>query len=198
METEGSFLDLIARVRAGDEQAAAELVRRYEPEIRRAVRVRLTDPRLRRVLDSVDICQSVLGNFFQRAADGQFEMDRPDQVRNLLLAMARNKLLDKVREQQAECRDMRRVQPTDSDVMGGVPGSDETPSRILAQRELLEQVHSQLSAEDRYLAEQRALGRDWADLAGECGKSPDALRKQLARSLRRVAQQLGLDDAGKD
>jgi RNA polymerase sigma-70 factor (ECF subfamily) len=195
MDAEGSFLELIARVRAGDEQAAAELVRRYEPEIRRAVRVRLTDPRLRRVLDSVDICQSVLGNFFQRAADGQFEMEKPEQVLHLLLTMARNKLLDKVREQQAECRDVRRMQPADSDIIGEVPGTDETPSRILANRELLEQIHSHMSAEDRYLAEQRALGRDWADLAAECGKSPDALRKQLARTMSRVAKQMGLDES---
>src|SRR5262245_23610315 len=54
-----SFDELMRRVRAGDEQAAADLVRRYEPAIRRAVRVRLRDPQLRRLLDSIDICQSV-------------------------------------------------------------------------------------------------------------------------------------------
>src|SRR5262249_19780647 len=45
-----SFGELIARVRAGDEQAAADLVRRYEPAIRRAARVRLVDTRLNRLL----------------------------------------------------------------------------------------------------------------------------------------------------
>ena len=35
---EESFELLIRRVRDGDEQAAAELVRRYEPAIRRAAR----------------------------------------------------------------------------------------------------------------------------------------------------------------
>src|SRR5206468_2113644 len=58
MAEDASFADLIRRVRQRDEQAAAELVRRYEPAIRVAVRVRLTDPRLRRVVDSMDICQS--------------------------------------------------------------------------------------------------------------------------------------------
>ena len=33
-----SFEDLIGRVRAGDQDAARELVQRYEPSIRRAVR----------------------------------------------------------------------------------------------------------------------------------------------------------------
>lgn len=37
------FDDLWMRVQSGDEQAAVELVKLYEPEIRREVRLRLTD-----------------------------------------------------------------------------------------------------------------------------------------------------------
>src|SRR6516164_3751579 len=92
MSEDAGFAELIRRVRARDADAAAEVVRRYEPEIRRAVRVRLTDPGLRRVLDSMDICQSVLGNFFVRAAAGQFDLDRPEQLIKLLARMARNRL----------------------------------------------------------------------------------------------------------
>src|SRR5262249_31237363 len=50
----------LRRVRAGERAAAAELVRRYEPQIRLEVRLRLRDRRLRRLFDSTDICQSVL------------------------------------------------------------------------------------------------------------------------------------------
>ena len=67
MPEQTSFADLIRRVRAGDDQAARELVREYEPAIRRAVRIQLRNPRLRAQLDSVDICQSVLANFFSCA-----------------------------------------------------------------------------------------------------------------------------------
>ena len=52
MSEPASFEELIRRVRAGDQDAATELVRRYEPAIRRAVRFRLADTRLQRVLDS--------------------------------------------------------------------------------------------------------------------------------------------------
>ena len=57
MSPDASFQDLIRRVRARDEQAARELVRRYAPATLVAVRVRLRDPALRRLLDSTDICQ---------------------------------------------------------------------------------------------------------------------------------------------
>ena len=59
----GAFRELMVRVRAGDDAAALEIVRQYEPLIRREVRLRLEDPRLRRALDSMDVCQSVLASF---------------------------------------------------------------------------------------------------------------------------------------
>ena len=95
------FSDLVRRVRAGDGAAAAELVRRYEPALRVAVRVRLTDPALRRVLDSMDVCQSVLANFFVRAVAGQFDLDRPEQLLALLAAMARNKVTNLALKERA-------------------------------------------------------------------------------------------------
>ena len=88
------YAEFVRRIREGDEQAAAELVRRYEPEIRLEVRgrLRLRNPALRRVFDSMDICQSVLASFFTRAAFGEFDLDEPTQVIRLLVGMARKKL----------------------------------------------------------------------------------------------------------
>ena len=42
------------------------------------MRIHLRDVRLRRVLDSTDICQSVLASFFVRAALGQYDLDTPE------------------------------------------------------------------------------------------------------------------------
>src|SRR6202051_241453 len=104
MAEEPSFQSLILRVRAGDDAAAAEVVRRYEPAIRRAVRVRLRDPRLRRLIESVDICQSVFASFFVRTALGQYDLESPDQLLKLLAAIARNKLAYQARRERADCR----------------------------------------------------------------------------------------------
>ena len=64
MSADDCFQAMLLRVRAGDEDAAAEVVRRYEPALRRLIRMRLTDPHLTRLLDSMDVCQSVLANSF--------------------------------------------------------------------------------------------------------------------------------------
>src|SRR5215510_13664761 len=98
MNQDDSDVELFRRVRAGDANAAAELVRQYEPAIRRRVRVwlRLQDPRLQRVFDSMDVCQSVLASFFVRAAAGQYDLQEPGQLIALLFRMARHKLAHQV------------------------------------------------------------------------------------------------------
>src|SRR5262245_59960928 len=85
MSQELSFADLIRRVRAGDQEGWAELVKRYEPTIRRAVRFRLVDHRLGAVLDSMDIWQSLLRSFHVRVASGQYELNQPEQLLKLLV-----------------------------------------------------------------------------------------------------------------
>jgi hypothetical protein len=64
----------------------------------------------------------------------------------------------------------------------------------VAARDLLQEFRKRLSEEERALADQRARGREWAEIAAERGGSPEALRKQLARALDRVAQELGLEE----
>jgi RNA polymerase sigma-70 factor (ECF subfamily) len=193
MAEEVSFTDLIQRVRAGDEEAAAELVKRYEPAIRIAVRVRLTDPGLRRFLDSMDICQSVLANFFVRAAAGQFDLDKPERLLKLLVTMARNKVTNYALKEQAARRDQRRVQKGGLDE-NTLAATQPSPSQVVANRELLQEFRKKLSDSERQLADQRALGRSWTEIAEGTGGNPDALRMQLGRAIDRVSRELGLEE----
>jgi hypothetical protein len=91
---EDYFHEFMQRIRAGDEQAAEELVRRYESAIRMEVRMvlRMNGLASGRLFESRDICQSVLASFFVRVAAGQYELDNPRRLTKLLLAMARRKL----------------------------------------------------------------------------------------------------------
>jgi RNA polymerase sigma-70 factor (ECF subfamily) len=189
---EVSFLELVRRVRAGDEAASAELVRRYEPAIRVAVRARLTDPGLRRLVDSMDICQSVLANFFVRATAGEFELHKPGQLIQLLATMARNRVTDHVLKQQAARRDYRRTERT-ADDDGEFVDAGPSPSDEVSLKELRQAFQSRLSAEERYLADQRAQGVPWAEIAAQVGGKPDALRVQLERAINRVTRELRLE-----
>jgi RNA polymerase sigma factor (sigma-70 family) len=196
MSDDVSFRELIGRVRQGDERAADELVRRYEPAIRRAVRFRLTDPRLRRTCDSMDICQSVMLSFFVRAASGQYDLDTPDQLLRLLTTMARNKLLNQARQQQAARRDNRLVTDdiADHDIAEPTPG----PPQQVEARELLQEVHRRLDPEELRLVELRNQGHDWNAIAAQVGGNAAQLRQKLHRALARLSQQFGLEEEGDD
>src|SRR5271166_1706119 len=97
MSESTAFPDFIRRIRAGDNQAARELVERYEPVIRCEVRLRLRDPRLYSRFDWTDICQSVMASFFVRVAVGQYELEGPEQLVRILVSMARNKVAEAAR-----------------------------------------------------------------------------------------------------
>jgi DNA-directed RNA polymerase specialized sigma24 family protein len=189
---DNAFVDFIRRIRGGEEEAAAELVRQFEPVIRLEVRLRLNDPRLYRLVDSVDICQSVLASFFVRVAAGQYDLDEPAQLLQLLTAMARHKLAFQARQQHYQRRDNRRV--------AGGPEALETvadglpPDRLVAGQDLLREVRRRLTGEERQLADLRGEGRTWAEIAAALGGHAEARRKQLVRALDRVSRQLGLDE----
>lgn len=193
MSTGTPFVELIRRVRAGDEAAATELVRRYEPSIRRVVRVHLRDPRLRRLLDSTDICQSVLATFFVRANMGLYELNSPESLIKLLATIARNKVINEATRHQADKRDYRRSEGL-GDRGGEIRSPQADPGKHVEAEELLRKVREGLSDEERALAEQRGQGESWADIAIAHGASAEGLRKRLSRGLDRVLRQLGLDE----
>jgi RNA polymerase sigma-70 factor (ECF subfamily) len=185
-----TFADFIRRIRAGDDRAAQELVERYEPVIRREVQLRLKDPRLNSRFEWTDVCQSVLASFFVRAASGQYDLEEPEQLLKLLVAMTRNKLANQARLNRAGRRDYRRLEPQDRADLEGQWIPTPSPSRMVAGRELLEQFRRCLSEEERALVDLRAQGYEWPEIADRLGGTPQARRKQFTRAIDRVEQQL--------
>jgi RNA polymerase sigma factor (sigma-70 family) len=68
-------------------------------------------------------------------------------------------------------------------------GDDQAP------RELLDDVRRRLSPDERRLADLRAEGWEWAEIAARLGITAEACRKQLARALARVEAQLAAREA---
>jgi RNA polymerase sigma-70 factor (ECF subfamily) len=189
-----SFREFIRRIRAGDAEAATQVVQRYEAAIRMEVRMRLRR-RGRRAypFESGDICQSVLASFFVRMATGQYDLSDPRRLQNLLLAMARRKVEFRLRTEHAERRDPRRLVRNGAAALEGV-GNGLPPDRIVAGKDLLQQVSLRLTKEEWQLAERRAKGLRWTAIAAELGGTAQSRRKQLARALDRVLRQIGLED----
>jgi RNA polymerase sigma-70 factor (ECF subfamily) len=192
-QEEAPLDELLARVRAGDTGAAAELVRRYEINIRVAVRTRLTDAALRRQFDSEDVCQSVLASFFVRVGLGQYDLTSPADLIALLVRMTHNKVVSRVRFHCRERRDVHRTGPDAAGQLERLTGGDD-PVRVASGRELLGAVQAEMDDEERAIAGLRAQGCTWAEVAERLGGTAEGRRKQFGRTLDRVTAKLGLDE----
>jgi DNA-directed RNA polymerase specialized sigma24 family protein len=173
--------ELMGRVRAGDAAAAADLVRLYEPAIRRAARLSL-NRELQRELDSVDISQSVLGSFFWRVAAGQFETGSESHLMRLLITLARNKVRERARKRR-HCS-LEDLEPAVADV---------GPLETMVQRDLVGEFERRLADDELLMWEWRRLDRSWSDIAKVLGRTAIAVRSRYARAIRRIANELGLE-----
>lgn len=177
-----SFDELLRRLRLGDGEAAALLVRRYESAIRREARLRL-GPSLRPLADSIDICQSVLATFFVRAAAGQFEIETPGQLLRLLSLIARRKVAAMARRRSA-------AGSPDLDPADTAPG----PGTAVANAELLAEFVGRLSDEERRIWDLRREGLSWDEIADARGGNAAMLRQRYRRAINRASRELGLEE----
>jgi len=193
MDQGSSFTELIERVRSGDEHAASQLVKEFEPVVRRELRFRLRDSRARLELESMDISQSVLSNFFVRVATRQYDLKEQGDLVRLLVTMTRNKVAEQLRNQHRQRRDSRRTRGGVEDMP--LASADPTPSRVVAGREILQLVRQSLNGEERRLVDLRCQGLSWEEIADSLGGSPDARRKQMARAIDEIIHKLRLDES---
>src|SRR5690242_16729119 len=107
MADDASFADLLARLRAGDERAAALVVDQYAYRLVALARARL-DRRILRKEDPEDVLQSVFKSFFLRCSGGQFRLGSRDDLWGLLVTLTLHKCGHRADYFQAARRDVRR------------------------------------------------------------------------------------------
>jgi RNA polymerase sigma-70 factor (ECF subfamily) len=193
MSDEIVFSHFIARIRAGDQRAAAELVTQYEPVIRREIRMNLHDRNLVRVFDSMDICQSVLASFFVRTAAGEYDIGTEVQLVGLLVDMARNKLISAARHEYTQRRDLRRRTGEAALDLDSIPDRDRPLDEQIDCRDLLCRIYDRMTPEELRISKLRSSGAAWEEVAAEMGGTPQSRRMQFSRAVDRLAGELDLD-----
>jgi RNA polymerase sigma factor (sigma-70 family) len=122
---------------------------------------------------------------------GKFDLESPDQLIRLLARMTRNRLINHVEELQAAKRDIRRVEKAAVEDMQ-IRSPDAPVSQVMMAKELSEIIRGRLAPDERRVCDARRAGQSWEEIAAREGKKPDAVRKQHARVLERIAPELGL------
>lgn len=99
---------LLRRYQNRDLDAATQLYVRYAHRLRKLAQAQCSSSLARKV-EPDDIVQSVFGSFFRRAAQGQYNVPDGNELWNLLLVIALNKIRAKGAYYGAAKRDARRT-----------------------------------------------------------------------------------------
>lgn len=197
VESEAEIAELLAKVRAGDQQALAELFARHREKLRRMVQLRL-DHRLAGRVSPSDVLQEAYIDAMKRI-DHYFE--KPDQpFFGWLRLIVGQRLADVHREHLALKRDVGQ----EVSIQRGAPGADSaclaasllgsgtSPSHAAARMESFHRLEESLNQMDPFDREVLAL-RHFEELSNTeaatlLGIQPTAASKRYVRALARLKQ----------
>lgn len=177
----------LARIRQGDEDAARELLVRYEAQVRLVVRRQL--PRLLRSrFDSLDFLQSVWGSFFRRMRSSDDDFEDPQYLVAFLARAARNKVIDQYRRALSRRQDMQLEEPLwiDGAQPRELPADVDSPSEVAEGNEALGRLRALLPEDRRVILEWKAEGLSTREIGDRLGISERTVRRIL-EDLRRRA-----------
>ena len=180
--TRRSFDDLMARLRAGDEEAARTLFDRYAERLIALARSRLGQ-RMRQKVDPEDVLQSVYKSFFLRQAAGQFHLAGWDSLWGMLTVITMRKCGRLVTHYRAGMRDLRReaaadAVPDDWDALAHEPAPEE--AAMLA--ETVEQLLRGLEERERDMVRLSLQGLSVAEISSQVGRTRRTVQRSAETS----------------
>jgi RNA polymerase sigma-70 factor (ECF subfamily) len=187
-DCESDIPAFLARIQAGDEDAARDLLRRYEAEVRLVVRRQL--PRLLRSrFDSLDFLQSVWGSFFRRVRSGPAEFEDSRHLVAFLARAAKNKVIDEYRRAASRKQDVHREEPlwVDGVRPRDVAAVTDSPSELAEAREVFGRLRELVPEDRRTVVELKAEGLSSRDIGERLGISERTVQRVL-EDLRRRAE----------
>jgi RNA polymerase sigma factor (sigma-70 family) len=178
-------VNLVARWRKGDQQAAQELFERYVGQLIALARTRLS-PKLAQRIDPEDVVQSAYRSFFAGARAGRFELRRGGDLWRLLVATTLHKLHDQIKHHRAQKRSIdaeKRFSSEDSlfgiqpDVLADKP----SPLEALALVDELQEVMRGLEPLHRQVLQLRLEGYNLDEIGAAIDRCPQTVRRILER-----------------
>jgi RNA polymerase sigma-70 factor (ECF subfamily) len=181
--------ELLARWQAGEQQAAAELFRRYADRLIALAQSRLP-ARLAPRVDAEDVVQSVYRSFFAGASEGRYDLQRGGDLWRLLVTITLHKVYRQVARNARGKRAVQREQSfgAEDELLGQAPllARDPSPVEVVALVDELEQIMRGLKPQYRRMLELRLQGHDIFTIATQTQSGERTVR----RVLEQVKQQL--------
>jgi len=193
---DGSFDVLIARLRAGDEDAAAEIFHRFARRLVRLARQRLGEGICRKE-DARDVLQSVFRSFFTRFRTGQFDLRNWESLWGILTVITLRKCGNRVEYFLAACRDVRRevsLNPSDESGAGWEAiARDPLPSEAAVLADTVEQLMRGLEERDQEILSLHLQGYTVPEISERIERAERTVHRALERVRKRL-RRMGTDE----
>jgi RNA polymerase sigma-70 factor (ECF subfamily) len=185
-----SFADVMARLRAGDQGAAAAVFERFTRRLVGLARTHL-DTWVRRKEDPEDVVQSVYKSFFARHGEGQFDLASWNDFWSLLALITLRKCANRVEHLRAGRRDAARevaLPERDERSGGDWAGIDREPrpEEAAALAETVRELLAGLDANERAIVELSLQGATTEEVSGQLGFSQRTVRRVRERLKKRL------------
>jgi RNA polymerase sigma-70 factor (ECF subfamily) len=198
MGLDESFETVMLRLRAGDDDAAAVVFRRFTHRLMALARTRLELLCGSRA-DIEDLIQSVYKSFFSRYAQGQFHVDDWSELWGLLTVITLRKCANRRTYLQARRRDVRRLLTRAP--QGGAFGPvcelvdrEPTPLEAAALADLVQELFRGLNPPDRQTVSMLLQGYTAQEIANVMTCSERTVRRVRSRLKVKLKHLYGEDD----
>jgi RNA polymerase sigma-70 factor (ECF subfamily) len=186
-----SFDDLMTRLRAGDDDAAAEVFHRFTHRLIGLARSRL-DHLLRSKVDPEDILQSVYRTFFSRHARDGFVLGDWDGLWAMLTVITVRKCDYRRKFFRAASRDVGREEPALPDGPTAwtehALARDPTPSEAARLTETVERLMRELNGREREMLSLSLQGCAAPEVSARVGRTERTVQRVLKRVRERLEQ----------
>ena len=176
--------ELLAKLAAGDGEAAGRIFLAYEPYLRKVIRRQLPAA-LRSKLDSVDVMQSAWGDLLAGLRQANWHFQSPAQLQAFLVRVMRNRLIDRLREYR---RAMEHERPLgDFDSPEQLASSRPSPPDVAAAADLWQRLLALCPPEHHEVLRLKREGASAAEVAERTGLHEGSVRRLLRQLAGRAA-----------
>jgi RNA polymerase sigma-70 factor (ECF subfamily) len=188
MSADESFEDVMTRLRAGD-QAAAAVFAHFARRLIALARLHL-DGRLRPKVDPEDVLQSVFRSFFLRQGRGEFDLGGWDGLWALLSVITLRKCGRQGEHFHALCRDVGREAtppgPEDSDAGWQGLAREPTPAEAAMLAETVELLLRDLKEREREIVSLALQGYTAVEISAQLNRPRRTVYNLLERIKKRL------------
>jgi len=179
-----TFIDLMRRLEAGNQEAAAEVFQLYAHRLIALARKQL-DARFRAVLSGSDVAQEVLNSFFRRQAQDPYDVESESVLWGLLAEIALRKCGKWNRHFAARKRGGGRslsLQIGDDDgAAWDVADSGPTPADAAVLAETVAELYQGLKENEHAICELRLQNYQVREIAARLNLTEETVSRKLRR-----------------